>query len=313
MKFVVTGGAGFIGSNLVDELVSRDHEVVVIDDLSTGNTRNLDQSIDKIKLIEGSILDIDLLKREFLGADFVIHLAAIPSVPRSIDDPVATNAVNISGTLNVLMAARETDIKRVVYSASSSRYGNTTESVKNEDLPTNPLSPYALQKFTAEEYCRLFYDLYGLETVACVFFNVFGPRQDPNSPYSAVIPKFASAMMTGDQPVIYGDGETSRDFTYVSNNVEAVISACTAKGICGQSINIACGKSETLNGLVKLIGQNIDSDVKPIYEDFRAGDVKHSLASIKKAKNLLGYEPKVSVEEGITNYINWYKKNNGKV
>lgn len=307
MKLIVTGGAGFIGSNLVAELIRRGESVTVIDDLSSGKAENLKPILDKIKFVEGSILDFELLKKEFIGIDYVIHLAAIPSVPRSTEKPLETHNANMTGTINVLLAARDAGVKRVVYSGSSSRYGNAEESVKSESLRTNPLSLYALQKFAGEEYCRLFYELYGLETVSLIFFNVFGPNQDPNSFYSAVIPKFIKQIMNGERPTIYGDGKTSRDFTYVDNNVDALIKACTAENVCGEVYNIACGTSITLIELVDMINKHLGKNLEPLFDDFRAGDVKHSKADISGAEKKLGYEVKVNFEEGLKKTIEWYK------
>ncbi|NCN07236.1 SDR family oxidoreductase [Candidatus Falkowbacteria bacterium] len=309
MKFLVTGGAGFIGSNLVVKLIDIGHEVVVIDDLSSGNIKNLQLVIDRIKFVEGSILDLNLLKKEFIGMDYVLHMAAMPSVPKSVEKPLETNAANIDGTLNVLIAARDSGVKRVVYAASSSRYGNSTTDIKSESLPTKPLSPYALQKFTGEEYCRIFYKIYGLETVATIFFNVFGPNQNPDSPYSAVIPKFIKLMLKGERPVIYGDGQTSRDFTYVDNNVSAVIAAATAKEAVGQSINIALGESISLIELVKKINKILGTNIEPQFEDFRTGDVKHSLADISLAKKVLDYQVDVDFNSGLEKTINFLRSN----
>ncbi len=304
---LITGGAGFIGSNLVEKLVKKGHKVKVIDDLSTGGINNIKPFLDKIRFIEGSVLDLELLKKEFKGVDYVIHLAAIPSVPRSIKEPLETNNVNINGTLNVLIAAKEANVKRVVYSGSSSRYGDSKQKFKSERLRTSPLSPYALQKLTGEEYCRLFYENYGLETVTLIFFNVFGPGQSPESDYAAVIPKFIKQMMNNKRPTIYGDGTTSRDFTFVDNTVDAMILACTAKGVAGKCFNIACGKSITLLELVEKINKILGKNIKPVFEDFRKGDIKHSLADISEAKHKLKYKVEVDFEEGLRRTIEWYK------
>jgi len=307
MKVCITGGAGFIGSNLVERMVKESYQVTVIDNLSTGNLDNLKEVIDKIKFVKESILNLNVLKREFEGCDYVIHLAAIPSVPRSIENPVKTNEVNISGTLNVLTAARDCKVKRVIYSASSSRYGDSKEVTKSESLRVNPLSPYALQKFTGEEYCRLFYELYSLETVSLIFFNVFGPKQDPNSPYSAVIPRFIKQISKNQRPTIYGDGTTSRDFTYVENNVNSILLACTAKDVAGESFNIACGKSVSLMDLVNKINKILKKDTKPIFEDFRKGDIKDSLADISKATARLNYKAEIDFDEGLRRTIDFSK------
>lgn len=309
MRFLVTGGAGFIGSNLVTKLVEIGHDVVVIDDLSSGDIKNLQPVIDKIKFVQGSILDLNLLKSEFSGIDYVLHMAAIPSVPKSVDYPLETNEANVTGTLNVLLASKDSGVKRVVYAASSSRYGDSPEDIKTEKLPVKPLSPYALQKLTGEEYCKLFNDIYGLETVATIFFNVFGPNQNPDSPYSAVIPKFIKLMLAGERPIIYGDGQTSRDFTYVDNNVEAVIAAATAEGISGQSINIALGRSISLIELIEKINKILGTNIEPQFEDFRTGDVKHSLADISLAKQVLNYQVIVDFDSGLEKTINFLKGN----
>lgn len=308
MRFLVTGGAGFIGSNLVIELVNRGEDVVVVDDLSLGDLKNLDEVKNKIRFVKGSILDFNLLKKEFSGIDYVFHLAAIPSVPRSIANPLDSNLVNIVGTLNVLQAAKDSGVNRVVYSASSSRYGDSTFGLKQENSPINFLSPYALQKYVGEHYASLFYKFYGLEVVSLIFFNVFGPRQNPDSPYSAVIPKFIKLMLKGDQPVIYGDGQTSRDFTYVDNNINALIKACTATDVCGQAFNIACGQSVSLLELVEKVNQILGTNIKPLLEDFRPGDIKYSLADISLARQKLGYEVKVDFDEGLKKTIDYLRK-----
>lgn len=305
--YVITGGAGFIGCNLARELVTRGEHVTIIDNFATGKKANLDDIASKINLVEGSITDLSFLQRAFKGADYVLHQAALPSVPRSIDSPLASNETNIDGTLNVLVAARDQKIKRVVYAASSSAYGNADVAIKTEDLRPSPLSPYALTKYVGEEYCRLFYKLYGLETIALRYFNVFGPYQNPEGGYAAVIPKFIATMLKGDQPVIYGDGNQSRDFTYVANNVEANILAATATKGAGDVINIACGNNVTLNELVDLINQELGTTIKPKYQNERAGDVRHSRAGINKAHKLINYQPRVSFQDGLKETIKWYK------
>ncbi len=307
-KFVVTGGAGFIGSNIVEELLNQGHQVKVIDNLSTGFAKNLAEFKDKIEFVEGDIQDLDLLQKEFAGFDYVLHQAALCSVPRSVNDPIKSNQSNIDGTLNVLVAARDNKIKRLVYASSSSVYGEATAEYKVETLPISPLSPYALTKYAAERYTQLFYKLYGLETVCLRYFNVFGPKQDPASQYSAVIPLFIDKILKGESPVILGDGEQSRDFTYVANNVSANILAATAVGGAGEVMNVACGTSTTLNELVRLINEELGTDVKPEYQEARVGDIKHSKADVNKAKELIGYEPKISFEKGLKETIQWYKK-----
>lgn len=306
-KFIVTGGAGFIGSNIARELVKQNHSVKVIDNLSTGKLENLDDIIDKIEFVKADVADLDAMQKEFQGFDFCLHQAALASVPRSIDNPAASNKSNIEGTLNVLIAARDNKLKRVVFASSSSVYGEAVEEFKTETLPSSPLSPYALNKLTGEYYARLFYKLYGLETVSLRYFNVFGPYQDPESQYAAVIPKFIMAMLHGESPVIFGDGEQSRDFTFVANNVWANILAATKPGVGGEIMNIACGKSTSLNELVSDINSLLETDIKPIYKDSRQGDIKHSKADIKKAEKMLDYEPKVDFKEGLKETIDWYK------
>lgn len=307
-RLVVTGGAGFIGSNIVDRLVAEDNEVVVIDNLLTSKANNLKDVMSRIKFVNGDIQDLDLLAREFEGIDYVLHQAALASVPRSIENPIASNQNNIDGTLNVLVAARDAGVKRVVYAASSSAYGNTPTLPKHEGMAPDPLSPYAITKLVGEQYCKVFYDIYGMETVALRYFNVFGPRQDPNSQYAAVIPKFITAMLNDERPVIFGDGEQSRDFTYVQNNVDANLLACTAANAAGRMFNIACGERITLNQLVEVLSDILGKDIEPLYEEERAGDVKHSLADITLARDVLDYEPEYGFREGLVKTVEWFKQ-----
>ena len=306
-RFVVTGGAGFIGSNIVDRLVTGGNEVVVIDNLLTSSMDNLKDIMSRIKFVNGDIQDLDLLVREFEGVDYVLHQAALASVPRSIENPIASNQNNIDGTLNVLVAARDAGVKRVVYAASSSAYGNTPTLPKHEGMAPDPLSPYAIMKLVGEQYCKVFYNIYGLETVSLRYFNVFGPRQDPNSQYAAVIPKFITAMLNDERPVIYGDGEQSRDFTYVQNNVDANLLACTASNAAGKMFNVACGERITLNQLVELLNDILGKDIEPVYEEERAGDVKHSLADISLARDIMRYEPEYGFKEGLLKTVEWFK------
>ncbi len=309
-KYLVTGGAGFIGSNIVKRLVEEGKEVRVLDNLSTGKRKNIEPFLDKVEFVEGDFTDMDVARTAVKGVDYVIHTGAIPSVPRSIDDPVKTNAANITGTLNLLIASRDEKVKRFVYSASSSAYGDSKVMPKEETMGTAPKSPYAIQKLVGEMYCQNFYKLFGLETVCLRYFNVFGPNQDPESVYSAVVPLFIKKLQKGESPVILGDGSTSRDFTYVDNNVDANLRACVAGSECaGEVINIACGYEISLNQLVEKINVEIGTDVKPEYKDERAGDVKHSLADISKAERLLGYKPLVSFDEGLKKTIEFYKNN----
>ncbi len=301
MTYLVTGGAGFIGSNIVKELLQRGYEVRVLDNFSTGKRENILPYQDNplLKIIEGDLRSFHVVRNAVKGVDYVLHQGALPSVPRSVNDPITTNDVNILGTLNVLEAAREFSVKRVVFASSSSVYGNTEQFPKTEDMAVAPMSPYAVSKYAAERYCQIYYQLYGLETVCLRYFNVFGPNQDPTSQYSAVIPKFIRAIYESRQPVIYGDGSQSRDFTFVSNNVEANLLACTADGIAGEVFNIACGVKYTLLELVAEINKVLGKAVQPVFDHDRSGDVKHSLAGISRAEQRLGYHVKVDFSEGI--------------
>ncbi|HUV05653.1 MAG TPA: SDR family oxidoreductase [Armatimonadota bacterium] len=297
--YLVTGGAGFIGSHIVDRLVELRQTVRVLDNFCTGRIENIEHSLDKIELIKGSIVDMDTVRKAVEGMDFVLHQAAIPSVPRSVDDPLGSNEANITGTLNVLIAARDSGVKRVVYASSSSVYGDTPSLPKVEDMPPDPLSPYALTKLAGEYYCKMFTKLYGLETVVLRYFNVFGPRQDPNSQYAAVIPKFLILMAEGRRPTIYGDGLQSRDFTYVENNVTANLLACERPDVAGEVLNIACGESFSLLDLVDHLNRILGKSVKPMLSAPRPGDVKHSSADIQKARRLLGFSPEVDFYDGL--------------
>jgi nucleoside-diphosphate-sugar epimerase len=305
-NYLVTGGAGFIGSHLVEELVRRDERVRVVDNLSTGKRQNI-AHIPSVEFIEGDLADQDVARRAVKGIDYVLHQAAIPSVPRSVEDPITSNRANIDASLNVLVAARDEGVKRVVYAGSSSAYGNSPALPKVETMATAPLSPYALQKLVAEQYCQMFTQLYGLETVTIRYFNVFGPRQDPSSPYSGVISLFISALCDGRQPTIYGDGEHTRDFTYVANVVDGVLRACTANGASGEVINVATGGRISLNMLFENVRQLVGAEVKPRHADPRAGDVKDSQADISKARRILGYQPIVSFEDGLERTVAWYR------
>ena len=306
--YLITGGAGFIGSHIAEALVNKGERVKIIDNLSTGRIENIKSFIDKVKFIEGDIRDFDLLKKITKDVDIIFHEAALPSVPRSIDNPIASNANNIDGTLNVLYAAKLNNVHRVVYAASSSAYGNSEVLPKTESMKPNPLSPYAVTKYTGELYCKVFYNVYGLETISLRYFNVFGPRQDPNSQYSAVIPKFIKAYLTGKPPVIYGGGEQSRDFTYIDNVVRANLLEASAKETHGETVNIACGKRITVNQLAEIIRKEIGANLKPVHKSERPGDVRHSLADITLAKNLIGYEPVVDVYDGLRRTINYFRK-----
>ncbi len=305
--YVVTGGAGFIGSNLARRLIREVDRVTVIDNLSTGHMESLSDILEEIHFVEGDIRDLNLLKSEFQGAEVVFHQAALPSVPRSIADPIPSNSNNIDGTLNVLVAAKDCGVRRVVLAASSSAYGDTQILPKAEDMEANPLSPYAVTKFVGELYARVFARLYDIETVCLRYFNVFGPYQDPNSQYAAVIPKFITLMCNGKRPVIYGDGEQSRDFTYVDNAVVANLLAAKAPNVSGEVFNVGCGKRYTLNELVRSLNRLCGTSLEPKYVDPRPGDVRHSMASIESARRLLGYSPPVSFEKGLERTVRWFQ------
>jgi nucleoside-diphosphate-sugar epimerase len=307
-SYLVTGGAGFIGSNLVEALIARGERVRVLDDFSTGSRENLAPWLDAIELVEGSLVDLETCRRAAEGVDYVLHQGALPSVPKSMQRPAETNAVNVTGTLNVLLAARDAGVKRVVYAASSSAYGDTPTLPKVETMPAAPKSPYAVQKHTGEMYCQVFTESFGLETVALRYFNIFGPRQDPSSTYSAVIPKFVSACLRDEAPVINGDGETSRDFTFVENVVQANMQACVAPaGAAGQVVNIACGERVTLKELARVIREAVGRGQPAVHREERPGDVKHSLADIGRARALIGYVPVVRFAEGIARTVEHYR------
>lgn len=305
-SYLVTGGAGFIGSHLTEELRRRGEQVRVADSLITGKRANL-AHVQGVDFVEGDLADLAFAKRAVQGIDYVLHQAAIPSVPRSVEDPITSNRANIDATLSVLVAARDAGVKRVVYAGSSSAYGNTPTLPKREDMAPNPLSPYALQKLVGEQYMQMFTALYGLETVTIRYFNVFGPRQDPSSPYSGVISVFAKALLENKAPTIYGDGEQTRDFTYVANVVDGVLRAVQAPGASGQVINVATGTRISLNRLFHVMRDLTGSRVEVQYGPLRHGDVKDSLADITKARRLLGYEPTVSFEDGLRQTIDWYE------
>jgi nucleoside-diphosphate-sugar epimerase len=305
-QYLVTGGAGFIGSHLTEELVRRGERVRVVDSLVTGKRQNL-AHVPGVEFLQGDLADLAVAHQAVAGVDYVLHQAAIPSVPRSVEDPVTSNRANVDASLNLLVAARDAKVKRVVYAGSSSAYGNQPTLPKVETMPTAPLSPYALQKLVVEQYCTMFTDLYGLETVTTRYFNVFGPRQDPSSPYSGVISLFISALCDGRRPTIYGDGEHTRDFTYVANVVDGVLRACHAPNVAGQVINVATSGRVSLNHLFRTLRDLTGAKVEPIYADPRAGDVKDSQADISKAAALLGYTPTVTFEDGLANTVAWYR------
>jgi nucleoside-diphosphate-sugar epimerase len=301
MRCLVTGGAGFIGSHLTDRLVSDGHEVTVLDNLATGLESNLDSVRPKIRFINGDLRNLETVREAVGSQDVIFHLGALGSVPRSIDDPITTNAVNVNGTLNILVAAKDAGVKRLIYASSSSVYGDTPVLPKVETMPMRPLSPYALSKVTAEEYFRVFHAVYGLETISLRYFNVFGPRQRPDSQYAAVIPRFVTAILNNQTPTVHGDGTQSRDFTFVQNNVEANILAATAPAekVAGKVFNIACDGQHSLLELIDLIQNSIGSSINPVFVTSRAGDVRDSRADIRAAHYAFGYQPKIGFKEGM--------------
>jgi len=303
--FLVTGGAGFIGSSLVRRLLGVGHSVRVLDNLSTGFKSNLEECLNRIELMEGDVSEFAVCKSAVAGVDYILHEAAIPSVQRSVDDPIRSNNANVTGTLNMLVAARDAKVKRFVFASSSSVYGDTETLPKVETMPENPLSPYALTKHAGEEYCVLFYRIYGLPTVSLRYFNVFGPRQDPHSPYSAVISRFVEAALAGRRPVVNGDGEQSRDFTYVENVVDANLLACEANGVEGMVFNIGTGERRSLNDLLRSLSSLVGRNLEPEYANARLGDVRHSQADIGRARRYLRFEPKVSFLAGLERTLNW--------
>lgn len=307
MKTLVTGGAGFIGSNLVRRLLADGNEVRVIDNLATGRSSNLDAVRSDIEFIEADIRDSYATARAVSGTEVVFHQAALPSVPRSVNDPLTSNAVNVEGTLNVLLAARDAGTRRVVTASSSSIYGSNPELPKREEMSALPMSPYAVSKLAAESYCRSFTNVYGLETVALRYFNVFGPLQDPTSQYAAVIPNFVTAALTGNRPIVHGDGEQSRDFTFIDNVVSANILAGKAPAASGLAFNIAYGETVSLNDVLGMISTQTGEPIDPIHEDARVGDVRASLADISLARKLLDYDPKVSFADGLALTIEHFR------
>jgi nucleoside-diphosphate-sugar epimerase len=305
-RYLVTGGAGFIGSHLAEELVRRGHFVRVADSLITGKRANLDH-LPSAEFLEGDLADLPFAATAVAGCEYVLHQAAIPSVPRSVKDPIASNRANVDATLNVLVAARDAGVKRVLFAGSSSAYGNTPTLPKREDMPANPLSPYALQKVVGEQYLQMFTRLYGLETVSIRYFNVFGPRQDPSSPYSGVISVFATALLENRSPKIHGDGRQTRDFTYIANVVDGVLRACEAPNASGEVINVATGGRISLIELFEEMKRIVGASVEPTFVEERPGDVRDSQADIRKARDILGYQPLVSFEEGLMRTIEWYR------
>src|SRR5271166_5167909 len=307
MRYLVTGGAGFIGSNTVDELVRRGHSVVVLDDLSSGKEDNLAEVRNKITFMKGTITDIEVVRKAMHEAEYVLHLAARTSVPRSVKDPIETNRINIDGTLNVLVAAKELKAKRVVFAASSSAYGETPTLPKVETMPPVPISPYGVTKYVGELYGQTFGRCYGLENVSLRYFNIFGPRQDPGSPYSGVLAKFCTAFLEETPPLIFGDGEQSRDFTYVENAVQANLLACEAPNASGKVFNVGTGSRVSLNHTLDLLRKLSGKNLPAKYEPPRDGDIRDSQAEIRRAREILGYEPTVFFEEGLRRTYDWYR------
>jgi UDP-glucose 4-epimerase len=305
--YLVTGGAGFIGCNIVRELLSRGERVRVLDSFATGRRENLAEIADQVELWEADIRDLEAIRPAFAGVDYVLHQAALPSVPRSLKDPIATTETNVNGTLHVLLACRDAGVKRCVMASSSSVYGANPDLPKHENMRLQPISPYAASKFAAEGFAAAFHQVFDLETVCLRYFNVFGPRQDPTSQYAAVIPLFINTMLRGERPMIFGDGEQSRDFTYVANVIEANLKAAPAAGGAGGAFNIACGERVSLNQLVGFLNEIMGTAIEPVYADDRPGDVKHSLADISAAKDAFGYEPVVSFQEGLARVVAWYR------
>jgi UDP-N-acetylglucosamine 4-epimerase len=311
-NFLVTGGAGFIGSNLVQALLSRGDRVRVLDNFSTGRRENLDlpdlprDLVANMEVLEGDIADLSTCQQATEDIEYVLHQAAIPSVPRSVALPLESNIANIDGTLNLLVAARDAGVKRLIFASSSSVYGNAPGYPRKETILPDPLSPYAVQKLTAEHYLRVFYELYGLETVSLRYFNVFGPHQDPDSDYAAVIPRFIKAFLKGAQPTVFGDGEQSRDFTYVDNVVYGNLLAVEAQDAPGKVMNLACGGQLTLNQLLSLLRQIIGSDLEAVYTDPRPGDVRHSWADITLSEQILNYKTQVSLEDGLRKTVDYF-------
>ena len=308
-KFLVTGGAGFIGSNICRRLVAEGCFVRVVDNLLTGKRSNLATVMDKIEFVEADMGVPEVARSVVKDIDVILHEGALPSVPRSVDDPAATHRHCVDATFTLLLAARDAGVKRFVYAASSSAYGDTPTLPKVETMAPNPLSPYAVGKLVGEYYCSVFSKVFGLETIALRYFNVFGPQQDPASQYAAAIPAFVTAILRDQPPTIYGDGEQSRDFTYVDNVVQANLLAARAKETHGEVINVACGEAVTVNAIIGMINQLLGKHVKPLYAPARAGDVKHSLADITAAKKLIGFQPVVLFREGLEKSIDWYRRN----
>ncbi len=309
--YLVTGGAGFIGSSIVEELVRRGEQVRVLDNFSTGRRDNLNPLLEQIELIEGDLRDLPTVRQAVEGVDYVLHHAALASVQRSVDDPLAAHAANTTGTLHLLVAARDAGVRRVVYASSSSIYGDSPTLPKREDMLPRPKSPYAVSKLAGAHFCQAFTEVFGLETVSLCYFNVFGPRQDPTSQYSAVVPLFITAMLQGESPVVHGDGLQSRDFTFVTNVVWANLLAVTAPDVAGRVFNVACGQRHTLLDLIAILNDILDTHIAPIHTAPRPGDVRHSLADITAAQEALGYRVDVDFHEGLRRTVAWYRAQKG--
>lgn len=309
-KYLITGGAGFIGSHIAEELIKRGHSVRVIDNCSTGKRENLYPLFgEKMTLWQDDILDYEACVKMVQGMDFIIHQAALPSVPRSIEDPLLTTDVNIRGTLNMLLASRDARIRRFIFASSSSVYGNDSDLPRKESDRENPMSPYAISKLAGEYYCKIFNRIFGLYTICLRYFNIFGPRQNPNSQYAPVIPSFISKMLKGESPLVFGDGEQTRDFTYVSNAVNATILASTVRGISGKVFNIACGVKTSVNSLASSINEILRTNIVPYYAESHPADARHSSADISEAREALKYEPSVPFDKGLERTVRWYMEN----
>ncbi|RJQ26767.1 MAG: SDR family oxidoreductase [Peptococcaceae bacterium] len=309
MNCLVTGGAGFIGSNLTARLLKKGHRVRVLDNLSTGRMENMKEFLSKIQFLKGDLQSTETVQKAVEGIEVVFHQAAIPSVPRSLANPLASNETNVTGTLNLLVAACDAGVRRVVYASSSSLYGNSPHLPKREDMAPAPLSPYAVSKYAGELYLKVFCEVYGLEGVSLRYFNVFGPGQDPDSQYAAVIPRFITAVLNGGEPVIFGDGEQSRDFTYIDNAVEANLLAMSCPRAAGEAVNIACGEQVSLNTMVSRLGEIAGRNIKPEHLPPRPGDVRHSLADLSRAGSLLNYRPLVDFNTGLKKLFAWFVEN----
>ncbi len=307
-NFLVTGGAGFIGSHIVEALVKRGSRVRVLDNFSTGKKENIARFLDRIELFEGDIREYETCRRAVQGVDYVLHQAALPSVPRSLKDPILVNEINVTGTLNLLWASHSAKVRRLVFASSSSVYGDAQKLPQQEGREGRPLSPYALSKLIGEKYCRLFYKVYGLETISLRYFNIFGPRQDPFSQYAAAIPLFVTRIFSGERPRIFGDGEQSRDFTYVENAVEANLRAAEAPAAAlGSAFNIACGEPTTVNAVVDEINRLAGTSIEPIHVDPRPGDIRHSFADIGRARSILRFDPQIRFRIGLETTVAWYR------